>query len=50
MKKALTLILIVAAVGGVLWVSNGWTPRRTDPKAAKFNAVKKAQSLTNPRA
>ena len=38
MKKALTLILIVAAVGGVLWVSNGWTPRRTDPKATKFNA------------
>ena len=38
MKKALTLILIVAAVGGVLWVSNGWTPRRLDPKIGKFNA------------
>ena len=38
MKKALTLILIVVAVGGVLWVSNGWTPRRTDPKIAKFNS------------
>jgi len=38
MKKALTLILIVAAVGGVLWVSQGWTTRHADPKIAKFNA------------
>ena len=38
MKKALTVILILVAVGGVLWVSNGWTPKRTDPKVAKFNA------------
>ena len=38
MKKALTVILILVAVGGVLWVSNGWTPRRTDAKVAKFNA------------
>jgi hypothetical protein len=38
MKKALTVILILVAVGGVFWVSNGWTPRRTDPKVAKFNA------------
>ena len=38
MKKALTLILILIVVGGVLWVSNGWTPHKIDPKIAKFNS------------
>src|SRR5439155_10089936 len=40
MKKALTLIIILVVVGGVLWVSNGWTTKigRADPKVAKFNA------------
>ena len=39
MKKALTLILILVAAVGVLWVSNGWTTRlgKADPKIAKFN-------------
>ena len=38
MKKALTIILIVVAVGGVLWMAKGWTVKRTDPKLVKFNA------------
>ncbi len=38
MKKALTIILVLVAVGGVLWVAKGWTVKRTDPKYAKFNA------------
>jgi hypothetical protein len=38
MKKALTAILILVVVGGVLWVAKGWTPKRMDPKYAKFNA------------
>lgn len=38
MKKALTIILVLVAVGGVLWVAKGWTPKRMDPKYAKFNA------------
>jgi hypothetical protein len=38
MKKALTIILVMVAVGGVLWVAKGWTVKRTDPKYAKFNA------------
>lgn len=38
MKKALTLILILVAVGGVLWVAKGWTGKRIDPKYAKFNS------------
>src|SRR5437660_12430367 len=37
MKKALTIILIVVGVAGVLWVAKGWTLRRTDEKVAKFN-------------
>jgi len=37
MKKALTIILILVGVAGVLWVAKGWTPRRFDPKVAKFN-------------
>ena len=37
-KKALTLILILVAVGGVLWVAKGWTSKQIDPKLAKFNA------------
>jgi len=38
MKKVITFLLIMVGVAGVLWVAKGWTPRRTDPKAAKFNA------------
>ncbi|HEY6226038.1 MAG TPA: hypothetical protein VI282_02840, partial [Verrucomicrobiae bacterium] len=38
MKKALTIILVLVAVGGVLWVAKGWTIKRTDPKFAKFNS------------
>ena len=37
MKKALTIILILVAVGGVLWVARGWTPKRIDDKVVKFN-------------
>jgi hypothetical protein len=36
-KKALTIILVVVGVGGVLWVAKGWTLRRLDEKIAKFN-------------
>ena len=39
MKKAITIILIVAGVAGVLWVSQAWTLHRTDEKVAKFNAL-----------
>ena len=38
MKKVITFLLIMVGVAGVLWVAKGWTPRRNDPKAAKFNA------------
>jgi len=38
MKKTLTIILVLVGVAGVLLVAKGWTPRRTDPKFAKFNA------------
>jgi hypothetical protein len=38
MKKALTIILVLVAVGGVLWVAKGWTVKRTDPKFTKFNS------------
>jgi hypothetical protein len=38
MKRALTIALIVVGVAGVLWVAKGWTLRRTDAKAVKFNA------------
>jgi hypothetical protein len=37
-KKALTIVLIALGVGGVLWMAKGWTFRRWDEKAAKFNA------------
>jgi hypothetical protein len=38
MKKVITFLLIMVGVAGVLWVAKGWTPRRTDPKVAKFNS------------
>ena len=38
MKKVITFLLIMVGVVGVLWVAKGWTPRRTDPKVAKFNS------------
>jgi hypothetical protein len=38
MKKAITILLVLVGVAGVLWVAKGWTPRRLDPKVGKFNA------------
>ena len=38
MKKALILILVLVAVGGVLWVAKGWTGKRIDQKFARFNS------------
>ena len=38
MKRAITLLLIVVGVAGVLWVAKGWTQRRLDDKITKFNA------------
>lgn len=38
MKRALTLILVVVGVAGVLWVAKGWTQRRQEDKVTKFNA------------
>jgi len=37
MKKALSVILTLVVVGGVLWVAKGWTVRRLDPSVQKFN-------------
>ena len=39
MKKALTIILILVAAVGVLYVAKGWTLRRADEKVAKYNAL-----------
>ena len=39
MKKAITIILILVGVAGVLWMSKAWTLHRTDEKVAKFNAL-----------
>jgi len=36
--KVLTLILILVAVCGVLWVAKAWTSKRIDPKLEKFNS------------
>ncbi len=38
MKRALTLVLVLIGVMGVIWVAKGWTLRRLDAKIAKFNA------------
>ena len=38
MKKALTAILVLVIVGGVLWVAKAWTSKQVDPKLAKFNS------------
>src|SRR4030095_7648695 len=39
MRKPLTIVLLVLfMVTGVLWVAKGWTFRRADEKAAKFNS------------
>jgi hypothetical protein len=37
MKKALTVLLILVGVGGVIWVSKGWTVKHQDDKVIKFN-------------
>jgi len=36
MKKAVTVLLIVIGVMGVLWVAKAWTLKRADEKTAKF--------------
>ena len=38
MKKALTILLIVVGVGGVMWAAKGWNFKHLDPKVAKFNS------------
>ncbi|HWQ91378.1 MAG TPA: hypothetical protein VN673_06885 [Clostridia bacterium] len=38
MKRILTIALVVVGVVGVLWMAKGWTLRRSDEKAAKFNS------------
>jgi len=41
MKNVIAVALIVLGVlgvGGVLWVAQGWTPRRVDEKVVKFNS------------
>lgn len=38
MKKALTIMLVLVGVGGVLWMAQGWTLRRSDPKVQKFHS------------
>ncbi len=37
MKKVLTILLIMAGVGGFIWMSKGWTVKHQDEKVAKFN-------------
>jgi hypothetical protein len=37
MKKALTVMIIVLGVGGILFGATTWIPRRIDPKILKFN-------------
>ena len=37
MKNIIIAALIIAGVGGVLWVAKGWTVHRLDPKITKFN-------------
>ena len=37
MKKLITIALILVGVGGVLWVAQAWTLRRTDQKVTQFN-------------
>jgi len=38
MKRALTLVLVIVGVAGVLWAAKAWTQRQVDDKIAKFNA------------
>ncbi|SPE49984.1 conserved exported hypothetical protein [Verrucomicrobia bacterium] len=37
-KKALTILLVLVGVCGVIWVAKGWTFKHQDEKIAKFNA------------
>ena len=37
MKRFIILVLIVAGVGGVLWMAQGWTLKKPDERIAKFN-------------
>ena len=36
MKKVIAIVAVVLGIAGVLWVAKAWTPRRIDPKLAKF--------------
>jgi hypothetical protein len=36
-QKALTILLALVVVGGVLWVAKAWTGKQPDPKYVKFN-------------
>jgi hypothetical protein len=38
MKRLLTVALVLVGVTGVLWMAEGWTLHRPDPKLVKFNA------------
>jgi hypothetical protein len=37
MKRALTLVLVILGVAGVLWGAKAWTQRYVNDKVAKFN-------------
>lgn len=37
MRKAITILLIVFGVTGVLWVAKAWTFRKGDERSLKFN-------------
>jgi hypothetical protein len=36
-KKVLIIVLILVGAAGVMWAAKDWTPKRYDPKIAKFN-------------
>jgi hypothetical protein len=38
MKRILTIALVLVGVTGVLWMAQGWTLHKPDPKLAKFNS------------
>jgi hypothetical protein len=38
MKKALTIVLVLFIVGGVIYAAKAWSFKRLDAKAAKFNS------------
>ena len=38
MKKVIALVIVLMGASGVLWVAQGWTLGKTDPKVSQFNA------------